>query len=133
MDAPVLINLDHHASNTRFGDCCLVDPQACSTAEIVYRVIRGLGVSIDKDMATAIYTGILTDTGSFRFPNTNQAAFAICNEMVGAGVNPYDVAQHVYGTYSLGRLKLLNLALDSIEISRNGKTVHDDAVPEDAR
>ena len=76
---------------------------------------------ISKDVAISIYTGILTDTGSFRFSNTNRAAFAICEEMVEQGVNPYHIAQHIYGTYSLGRIKLLNLALDSIEISRNGK------------
>ncbi|MBI5896041.1 MAG: hypothetical protein HZB24_08575, partial [Desulfobacterales bacterium] len=78
-------------------------------------------VTIDKAMATAIYTGILTDTGSFRFSNTNQSAFAICAEMIGKGANAYEVAQHVYGTYSLGRIKLLNLALDSLEISPNGR------------
>ena len=72
-------------------------------------------------MATAIYTGILTDTGSFRFSNTNRAAFSICEAMVALGVKPSTVAQHVYGTYSLGRIKLLNLALDSIEISNNGQ------------
>ncbi len=118
---PVVINLDHHPTNSRFGDYHLVDPSACSTSEIVYRVIKKLGVTITKTMAIAIYTGILTDTGSFRFSNTNQAAFDICREMVKTGVEPYDVAQQVYGTYSLGRIKLLNRALDSIEISKNGK------------
>ena len=116
-----VLNIDHHVTNTAFGDVQLINPEACSTAEIVYGLIKGLAVSIDKDMATAIYTGILTDTGSFRFSNTNQAAFAICQEMAERGVDPYRVAQHVYGTYSLGRIKLLNLALDSIEISLNGK------------
>jgi phosphoesterase RecJ-like protein len=120
-DTPVLINMDHHATNTRFGDVCLVDPAACATAEIVYRVVKALGVVIDPDIAASIYTGILTDTGSFRFSNTNLASFSICNEMIAVGVEPYAVARHVYGTYSLGRIKLLNLALDSIEISGNGK------------
>ncbi len=118
---PVIINIDHHISNTCFGHCQLVDTSACATAEIVYRLIRALDVAIDKDIATSIYTGILTDTGSFRFSNTNQAAFAISQEMIRFGVEPYWVAQHVFGTYSLGRIKLLNLALDSIEISPNGK------------
>jgi len=80
-----------------------------------------MNVPFDKAIATSIYTGILTDTGSFRFSKTNQAAFSICQEMVELGVDPYNIAQHVYGTYSLGRIKLLNLALDSIEISNNGK------------
>ena len=118
---PFIINIDHHISNTRFGNRQLLDTSACSTAEIVYRLIKALSVPMDKGIATCLYTGILTDTGSFRFSNTNQAAFAISKEMAELGVEPYDVAQHVFGTYSLGRIKLLNLALDSIEISENGK------------
>jgi phosphoesterase RecJ-like protein len=79
-----------------------------------------MNVSLNKDIATALYTGILTDTGSFRFSNTNQNTFAICKDLVEYGVAPYQVAQYVYDTYSLEHIKLLNLALDSIEISRNG-------------
>jgi len=118
---PVVINIDHHISNTGFGDIQLVDTTACATSEIVCRLIKALNATIDEDIATSIYTGILTDTGSFRFSNTNEAAFAIGKEMTERGVNPYKVAQHVFGTYSLGRIKLLNLALNSIEISDNGK------------
>ncbi len=117
----MIINIDHHMTNTRFGNLHLIDPNACATSELIYRIIRQLDVTFTCAMATAIYTGILTDTGSFRFSNTNQAAFAICAEMIASGANPYDVAQHVYGHYSLGRIKLLNLALDSLEISPNGK------------
>lgn len=118
---PAIINIDHHITNTWFGDLQLIDTGACATCEIVYRLIKKLKTPINKDIATSIYTGILTDTGSFRFSNTNSAAFAICHEMVALGVEPYHVAKHVYGTYSLERIKLLNLALDSIEISENGK------------
>jgi phosphoesterase RecJ-like protein len=118
---PLVVNIDHHISNTGFGDIQLVDPDACSTAEIVYRLIKALNVPLDKAIATSIYTGILTDTGSFRFSNTNPAAFAISHEMTALGVEPYTVAQRVFGTYSLERIKLLNLALDSLEISKNGK------------
>ena len=118
---PVIINIDHHITNAGFGNLQLIDTSACATAEIVYRLIKQLSVCIDENIATSIYTGILTDTGSFRFSNTNKAAFAICEEMVALGVDPYKIAQRVYGTYSLGRIKLLNLALDSIEISNNGR------------
>lgn len=117
---PAIVNIDHHTTNTRFGQHHLVDVNACATAEIVYRLIQAMDLEMDLAMATAIYTGILTDTGSFRFSNTNRAAFSICEAMVAMGVNPSTVARHVYGTYSLGRIKLLNLALDSIEISNNG-------------
>jgi phosphoesterase RecJ-like protein len=118
---PVIINIDHHVTNTGFGDLKFIDTSASATAEIIYRLIHKMRVPISRDMATSIYTGILTDTGSFRFSNTSRAAFDICAEMMGLGVDPHDVAQHVYGTYSLGRIKLLNLAIDSIEISKNGK------------
>jgi bifunctional oligoribonuclease and PAP phosphatase NrnA len=118
---PVTINIDHHITNTGFGNLQLIDTAACATAEIVYHIIKKLAVPLTREIATSIYTGILTDTGSFRFSNTNRTAFAICEEMIASGVNPYHIAQYVYGTYSLGRIKLLNLALDSIEISKNGK------------
>ncbi len=118
---PVIINIDHHITNAGFGNLQLIDTSACATVEIVYRLIKQLSVCIDENIATSIYTGILTDTGSFRFSNTNKAAFAICEEMVALGVDPYKIARRVYGTYSLGRIKLLNLALDSIEISNNGR------------
>jgi phosphoesterase RecJ-like protein len=118
---PVIINVDHHISNTGFGHLRLIDGQACATAEIVFRLVRALGVALDREIATCIYTGILTDTGSFRFANTNSAAFEISREMTELGVDPYEVARHVFGSYSLGRIKLLNLALNSIEISPNGR------------
>lgn len=118
---PLIINIDHHVSNTGFGHIQLIDTNACATAEIVYRLIKALEIPFDKEIATALYTGILTDTGSFRFSNTNQAAFAISHEMTQVGVDAHSVAQHVFGTYSLGRIKLLNMALNSIEFSDNGK------------
>lgn len=118
---PAIINIDHHITNTRFGHAHLIDGDACATAEIIHRLLPMLGVEFDPEIATAIYTGILTDTGSFRFSNTNAAAFAISREMTERGADPYHVARHVFGSYSLGRIKLLNLALNSIEISPNGK------------
>ncbi len=118
---PVVINIDHHITNMGFGDLQFIDTGACATAEIIYHLISRMEIAIDPDIATALYTGIFTDTGSFRFANTNQAAFAICDRMVSYGADPYKVAKHVYGTYSLGRIKLLNRALDSIEISTNGR------------
>lgn len=117
---PMVINIDHHATNTHFGERRLIDDQACATAELVFRLLKEMKIPISPAMATAIYTGIVTDTGSFRFSNTNAAAFAICNEMVRLGVEPFHIAQHLYGPYSLARIKLLNQALESIEISNNG-------------
>jgi phosphoesterase RecJ-like protein len=119
---PVIINIDHHITNTGFGNFNLIDTSACAAAEIIYNLLKEMAFPITNSaIATSIYTGILTDTGSFRFSNTNKSAFAICEKMVEAGVDPYNVARHIYGRYSLGQIKLLNLALESIEISDNGK------------
>ena len=87
--------------------CPALSPATISGKPPIYRLIRALGVELDREIATALYTGILTDTGSFRFSNTNVAAFAISREMTELGVDPYRVAQHVFGSYSLGRIELL--------------------------
>ncbi len=118
---PTIINIDHHITNTGFGNFQIVDPSACATAEIIYRLIKEMKIPISRIMAFSIYTGIMTDTGSFRFSNTNQEAFSICEEMVGIGVDPTFVAGHVSVTYSLSRIKLLNMVLESIEVSENGR------------
>ncbi|HUV49457.1 MAG TPA: bifunctional oligoribonuclease/PAP phosphatase NrnA [Anaerolineae bacterium] len=118
---PVLINIDHHLSNNSFGDFQLIDFSACASVEIIYRLLGEMGLPISKDIATLIYTGILTDTGSFRFSNTNKSAFTICREMINIGVDPYYIARNIYETLSPGYIKLLHKALGSIEISKNGK------------
>jgi len=118
---PHIINIDHHVTNSKFGTSAIIDPKACATAEIIYGLIKKMNISICKDIAYSIYTGIFTDTGSFRFSNTTQSAFSICKEMIKCGVRPHKVARQVYGSYSLGRIKLINMVLDSIEISKNGK------------
>ncbi|MDL1982420.1 MAG: DHH family phosphoesterase, partial [Deltaproteobacteria bacterium] len=92
---PVIINIDHHITNTRFGNFNLIDTSACAAAEIIYNLLIEMALPISNSaIATSIYTGILTDTGSFRFSNTNKSAFAICEKMVEAGVDPYNVARH---------------------------------------
>jgi bifunctional oligoribonuclease and PAP phosphatase NrnA len=118
---PVIINIDHHLTNTRFGTFNLVVVDACATCEIIYQLLLKMDVIISQPIARCLYTGIITDTGSFRFSNTNRMAFEICEELVKSGVDPHEVAKHVYGQYSLSRIKLLNLALESLEISKNGK------------
>lgn len=118
---PALINIDHHVTNTRFGNYQVIDSTASATAEIVYRLVTAMEIPITTAMAYAIYTGIMADTGSFRFSNTNPEAFKICHEMVELGADPHKVAHHVYETISLNRIKLLNMLFDTIELSENGK------------
>ena len=116
-----VLNIDHHITNTGFGTQQWVEPKSSSTGEMIYHLLGDLGVVIDQAMAYAIYTAILTDTGSFLFQNTTPDSLTICGEMAAKGVDTYKVAQHLFATYSLGRLKLLNMVLETIEISDNGK------------
>ena len=116
------ILIDHHTDPEDWFDMSHRRETASSTGELVYELIAGWDLGgLSPAVAQALYVAIMTDTGSFRFSNTNRAAFAICTELVALGVDPYIVAKHLYGTYSLGRIKLLNLALDSIELSANGR------------
>jgi len=113
---PLVVNIDHHVTNTMFGDYRIIDANACATAEILFHLITEMDVQINKEIATAIYTGILTDTGSFRFSNTTASVFDICAKMVGFGADPAEIAENIYQTHSFARVKLLKLALESIEL-----------------
>lgn len=117
---PAVINIDHHVTNNRFGNFQLIDPGASATAEIVYRIVRAMDVPVTMSMAYAIYTGIMADTGSFRFSNTTPEAFRVSHEMISAGADPHTVAHHVYETISLSRIKLLTMLFDTIELSEDG-------------
>ena len=117
----VRINIDHHPGNSHFGDVNLVDPDACATAELVYEGLQAMPAPIGYSAATAIYTAILMDTGSFRFSNANARAFEIASRMVAKGVDPSQVAHMVYDQQPIGRLRLLSRVLDTLDLSPRDK------------
>jgi bifunctional oligoribonuclease and PAP phosphatase NrnA len=116
-----LINIDHHVSNTEFGDTNLVDPQASSAAEMVYDLLRTIPVKLTRAIAENLYTGILTDTGSFHYSNTTAKTFTVARACVLAGVDPWRVAERIYETQPLARLRLLPLVLETLEIEEEGR------------
>jgi phosphoesterase RecJ-like protein len=115
------VNIDHHPGNSFFGGANLVDPDACATAELVYQVLQALPAPIGYSAATAIYTGILTDTGSFRFSNTNARAFEIASHMVAKGVDPSWVSQMVFDQQPVARLRLLSRVMETLDLSPRDK------------
>jgi len=116
-----VVNIDHHPGNSEYGTLNLVDPEAAATAVLVHDLLRAIPVPVDYSAATAIYTAILTDTGSFRFSNANARAFEIAAAMVSKGVDASWVAQMVYDQQSVGRLRLLSCSLDTLELSPRDK------------
>jgi phosphoesterase RecJ-like protein len=109
---PLLINVDHHEDNQNFGHLNLVDPQASSTCELVYKIILAGGWEITPEIATCLYTGILTDTGRFQHQNTSPETFRIASELAGSGADIYGVAREIYESESLSYTRLLGLALE---------------------
>lgn len=109
-----LISIDHHQSGRPFANVNWIDPRAVATAEMIYRLAREAGVKISADMATCLYTAVLTDTGSFMYAGTNEHTFALARELVLAGADPARCARSIYFGHSTAKLRLLGAALSDL-------------------
>lgn len=110
-----LINIDHHKSGRSFANVNWIDPKAVATAEMVYRLARRAGVKISPEIATCLYTAVLTDTGAFMFEGTNEHTFELARELVLAGADPARCARHIYFGHSTAKLRLLGAALSALQ------------------
>lgn len=119
--AGMVVNIDHHVSNTLFGNISWVDTTASSVGEMVFYLIKTLGAELSSEIATCLFTAICTDTGSFRYSNTTARCLAVASELVERGAKPDEVSEHVYDTKSLASLKLLGLALGNLQVHPSGK------------
>ena len=118
-----LINIDHHHDNTRFGDLNLVDVGASSTAEIVYDLALLLGAEITPEIASALYVGLVTDTGRFMYENTNARTHRVAAALIEAGVDVDDTYRRLYEHVPLEKLRLVSRALAGIERHCEGALV----------
>ena len=116
-----LINIDHHAGNRMYGAINWFDESAAACGEMVFDVIKALGVPLTEEIATHIYLAILTDTGSFHHSNITPRTFDICRQTVEAGVNPAIMARRVYDSNSFGKLKLIGALLDQMVLVNDGR------------
>lgn len=113
-----LINIDHHKSNTLFGDLVWVDATYAAVGEQIVELLDALEVPITVDIATCLMTSIMTDTGRFSFENTTLRTMAYATRLVEAGCSTYSVFQPVYQTKRLSGLTLQNLAMNTMEVDR---------------
>lgn len=114
-DEAHILNIDHHHDNTRFGTVDLVDPDASCTAEIVWDLMRTLGVEPDQELAEALYVGLVTDTGRFMYENTGPRAHVMAAELIEAGVDTHAIYRRLYEEMPYAKLLLLARALDKVE------------------
>ena len=110
-----LINIDHHRSGRNFAHVNWIDPKAVATAEMVYKLAKQAGVKITPDIATCLYTAVLTDTGAFMFEGVNQHTFELARELVLAGADPVRCARPIYFGHSTAKLRLLGVALSALQ------------------
>lgn len=113
-ELPMLINIDHHVSSESFGHACWVESSASSTCEMLFDLFEHLPAAIDPEIATQLYTGLLTDTGSFRFSNTNKRVLEIASKLVEAGADPARIAERVFDSALPQTLKLLARVLSTV-------------------
>ena len=111
-----ILNVDHHHDNTRFGDVNLVDTSASSTAEIVFGLGTELGVELTPEIATALYVGLVTDTGRFSYENTRPDTHRMAAALIEAGVDVSDTYRRLYERVPIEKLRLVSRALDKVEL-----------------
>jgi phosphoesterase RecJ-like protein len=118
---PTLINIDHHVANGGFCEVRLLDPSASSTGELLFRLARHSNFPLTEDVATCLYTAILTDTGGFRHSNTRSGALQAAAELVEKGANPQWISENIYESDHPGRIRLLSLVLPTLAIEEEGR------------
>ena len=121
--ASLVLNIDHHHDNSRFGDVAAIVDAASSTAEIVRDLLGLLHVDLTPDIAEALYVGLVTDTGRFQYTNTTPKALRLAAELVEAGADVHGVFRHVYETVQFAKLKLLARALERAQLYEGGGLV----------
>ena len=116
-----ILNIDHHHDNTRFGTVNLVVPEASCTAEIVWDLMKQLGVVPTVTVAAALYVGLITDTGRFMYENTGRRAHLMASDLIDAGVDVHQIYRRVYEGMPYGKLALLARGLANVRRYDDGR------------
>ncbi len=119
--APQIINIDHHADNTRFGEINLVISQASSTAEILFFIFQKMGAEISAEIAEALYTGILVDSGRFQYASASAATFRVAADLIGRGARHTEIFRHVYETVPLAKTRLFCRMFENLSLGCGGR------------
>lgn len=118
---PVQLRIDHHGTGESFAPLELLDATAASCGDIIYELLLEMGVTLDKAIAEALYTAVSTDTGCFRYANTNAHSYRVAAACAEAGGDLHTINQEIFDTNSLARLRLQGWIVDNIALYRGGK------------
>jgi len=119
--AKIIVNIDHHPDNRRYGDVNWIDTSAAATGEMLYELLTALGAPLTPGIATNLFTAIHTDTGSFRYSNVTTRTFTIAAALVAAGARPEIISESLYEKRAPDALRWLGEALTRVEISSDGR------------
>ena len=120
-NATVTIQIDHHALNTMFADYNFVNPTAPACAQILITLLQDIGIEINKEIGECLLTGIITDTGGFKYQGVSPETFEFAAELLNKGVNVSNVYKRVLQTISKSKFELRKLAMERLEFLENGK------------
>lgn len=121
LDAQFVINIDHHATCEHFGSINWIDPAASAVGEMIYNLCKAIGGRISKKIAECVYMALVTDTGSFHFPNTTARTLKVASELVKAGARPSKISEAVYNSYSWSRIELMRGVMRNVNRDESGK------------
>ncbi|MDF2988402.1 MAG: phosphoesterase RecJ domain protein [Eubacterium sp.] len=119
--APCTVNIDHHVTNTKFALLNFVDASSASTGEIIYLLLKKLKYSIDKDIASCLYTAISTDTGGFKYSNTTAETHRTASELLSAGIDIGELSQRIFDNTTFTKLKLTQKSIELLELHQDAK------------
>jgi phosphoesterase RecJ-like protein len=114
------VNIDHHATSEHFGSINWIDATASAVGEMIYNLCKAIGGRISKEIAECVYMALVTDTGSFHFPNTTDRTLKVASELVKVGVKPAKISEIVYSSYSWSRIELMRQVLATVKRSEDG-------------
>ena len=118
-----LINLDHHMSNELYGDLNYVNTNASAVGEIVYQILKLLDISLTKEIGVALYTSLLTDTGSFRHSNTTSDTHNIAGDIINTGIDFSEIHRIIFDNKSFNKVKLYGKVIETMALECNKKVV----------
>lgn len=119
--AKTTVCIDHHLSNRGYAQINIIDPKSAATGELVFELIKLMGITPDQNMATCLYTAILTDTGSFTYRNTTRRTMEIGGELLDCAINAAEISRSVYKTVSIQKTRFTGYVMSNIELFSGGR------------